>query len=183
MGEVPKIVPKSIAANILGCFNIKAEIAPSLKTPEYAYDKGRLQYNAGLILNALESLNFSKYEKVIAVLNVDLFVPIFTYVFGEARQGGMRALVSVYRLIKKTDASAIPEDIMLQRAAKVALHEMGHLFDLVHCMDDGCLMNFSGGLEDLDKAPLSFCRYCSRYLRDALSLNEEEKGAKTLREK
>jgi archaemetzincin len=48
------------------------------------------------------------------------------------------------------------------------MHELGHLFDLHHCMDRKCLMHFSGGLEDLDEAPLYFCRYCSVFLRDAL---------------
>jgi predicted Zn-dependent protease len=36
-------------------------------------------------------------------------------------------------------------------------------------MDALCLMHFSGGLEDLDQTPLYLCRYCSLYLRDALS--------------
>jgi hypothetical protein len=30
-------------------------------------------------------------------------------------------------------------------------------------------MFFTGGLEDLDRAPLYFCRYCNTYLREALS--------------
>jgi len=169
VGEVPEIVSQAISAHIQGYLNLEAEIIPPLEYPEYAFDKGRLQYDAGLIINAFESMHFPNYEKVIGVLDVDLFVPVFTHVFGEARQGGTYALVSLYRLKKISDGSSSDISVQLERAAKVALHELGHLFDLHHCMDERCLMHFSGGLEDLDRAPLYFCRYCSIYFRDALS--------------
>jgi archaemetzincin len=145
------------------------EIAQPLEHPEYAFDKRRLQYNAGTILKVFESIPFYDYEKVVGVIDVDLFVPILTHVFGEARQGGRHALVSLFRLKRNADGSTPSKPLFLERAAKVALHELGHLFNLTHCMDQRCLMHFSGGLQDLDKAPLYFCRYCSVYLRDALS--------------
>ncbi len=170
LGEVPGIVPKSIAAHILGYLNVNAEVLSPLRHPDYAYDPRRLQYNAGAVLKALESHSFGRYEKVIGVLDVDLFVPIFTYVFGEAKQGGKYALVSLNRLRKGHGEGAfVPEPIYLERAAKVALHELGHLYDLHHCSDSRCLMHFSGGLEYLDRIPLYFCRYCSVFMRDALS--------------
>jgi archaemetzincin len=99
---------------------------------------------------------------------VDLFIPILSYVFGEARQGGRCALVSTWRLKKNRDGTRAPLPLLMERAGKVALHELGHLYNLFHCMDERCLMYFSGGLEDLDSAPLYFCRYCATYLRGAL---------------
>ena len=167
-GEVPEIVSKTIAAGILGYLHVDTEIVQPLRIPEYAYDQVRLQYNAGLLLNAFESIPFHDHEKVIGVLDVDLFVPILTYVFGEARQGGNYALVSLHRLKRNSDGSLSPMPLVLERAAKVALHELGHLFNLAHCEDERCLMHFSGGIKDLDKAPPYYCRYCSLYLRDAL---------------
>jgi archaemetzincin len=136
--------------------------------PEYAYDEKRLQYNAGLLLKTLASEVSQDYDKVLGVLDVDLFVPILTYVFGEAQQGGRCAIVSIFRFRRNPDRSASPSSLLLERSAKVAMHEVGHLLDLGHCMDEKCLMHFSGGLEDVDKAPLYFCRYCTVYLRDAL---------------
>ena len=168
-GEVPHIASKTIAANILGYTHMDTEIAPPLEHPEYAFDKGRLQYNAGTILKVFESMPFHDYEKVVGVIDVDLFVPILTHVFGEARQGGRHALVSLFRLKRNADGSTPSKPVFLERTAKVALHELGHLFNLTHCMDQRCLMHFSGGLQDLDKAPLYFCRYCSIYLRDVLN--------------
>jgi predicted Zn-dependent protease len=34
-------------------------------------------------------------------------------------------------------------------------------------MDERCLMHFSGGVEDVDRIPLTLCRYCSLYLKEA----------------
>lgn len=168
VGNMPEIVPKTITAHILGYLNLKADILPALENPEYALDGTRFQYNALAILKALEQETFSDYSKVIAVLEADIFVPILTHVFGEARQGGRYALVSLYRLRRDQGGSSVPTPLLLERAAKVALHEAGHLFNLVHCTDKMCLMHFSGGLRDLDRTPFNFCRYCSTYLRDAL---------------
>jgi len=168
-GEVDGIVLKAVAAYILGYLRIDTEIAGPMAHPLYAYDRLRLQYDAGIILKNFESVAFQAYSKVIGIVDADLFVPILTYVFGEARQGGFCALVSLYRLKKNPDGTAAAAPLFLERAAKVALHELGHLYNLVHCENDRCLMHFSGGLPDLDRAPPYFCRYCSVYLRDGLS--------------
>lgn len=168
IGEVSEITSKSIAAHIVGYLHLDVDILPALAHPAYAHNQKRIQYDAGAILKAIESEPFRNHAKIIGVLDVDLFVPILTHVFGEAKQGGRCALVSVHRLKKNSDGSTAPLSVQLERAAKVALHEFGHLLDLHHCMDERCLMHFSGDLEDLDKTPLYFCRYCSVFLGDAL---------------
>ena len=168
VGEVPEITSKAIAAHILGYLQLDADILPPLGHPAYAYDEKRLQYDAGIILKRMESEPFQNYSKIVCILDVDIFVPIFAYVFGEAKQKGKFALVSQYRLKKNSDGSPPPVSLLLERAGKVALHELGHLYDLHHCMDERCLMHFSGELEDLDKTPLYFCRYCTLYFRDSL---------------
>ena len=101
-------------------------------------------------------------------LDLDLFVPIFTHVYGEALQGGNTALVSLHRLASNPDDRKPASAEALERAAKVALHELCHLYDLSHCMDARCLMHFSGDLEELDRTPFYFCRYCAAYFRDAV---------------
>jgi archaemetzincin len=172
IGEIPEISPKSIAAHILGLLNLDVDILPALEHPAYAHDKKRLQYDAGTILKTIETELFRDYTKVLGVVDLDIFVPIFTYVYGEAKQGGKCALVSLYRLKRNLDGSLPPLSLLLERAAKVALHELGHLFNLRHCMDEKCLMHFSGNLSHLDKTPVYFCRYCSIFLRDALPTSE-----------
>ena len=166
IGNISEIISKTIAAHLLGYLNLDADILPPLEHPAYAHDKKRLQYNAGAILKGLESESFHDYSKVVCILDVDIFVPILTHVFGEPRQGGKYALISLYRLRKYLKGSGSFTPLLLERAAKVALHESGHLFNLFHCMDERCIMHFSGELQDLDNTPFYFCRYCSTYLRD-----------------
>ena len=176
LGEVPEIALKVIAAHISGYYKLSVQILPPLEHPEYAFDERRFQYNAGIILKAFEFMRFKDYDKVIGVLNPDLFVPIFTHVFGEAKQGGKFGLVSLFRLGKNPDGSPSPSSLIYERVAKVALHELGHLFNLLHCQEKRCLMHFSGGIQDLDETPINLCRYCSTFLKDRLlrqSDNEE----------
>jgi archaemetzincin len=168
LGEVSEIVLKVVADHITRCFKLFTQILSPLEQPEYALDERRLQYNAGIIIEMFESMHFSDHDKIIAVLNQDLFIPIFTHVFGEARQGGKCGLVSLFRLAKNPDGSSPLRSLIHERAAKVALHELGHLFDLLHCEQKLCLMHFSGSIEELDEMSFHLCEYCSIYLQDKL---------------
>jgi archaemetzincin len=167
IGDIPDIAPKVIAAHISGYLDLQATPLEPMQNPVYALDRQRLQYNVGLILQHLEARLFKSVDKVVGILDVDLFVPVFTHVFGEARQGGRVALISIFRLRENSMDTINVSTIALERAAKVALHELCHLYDLTHCENDRCLMHFSGNLSDLDHIPLSFCRYCSQYIREA----------------
>ena len=169
VGDVPELVPKVIAAHIIGYLDLAAEILTPLELPAAAIDEIQRRYNAATILSWFESNPCGHYDKVISVFNVDLFIPTFAYVFGEARQGGKNALVSLFRLAKKNENRNPPSENLCERAAKVALHELGHLYNLLHCQEKHCLMHYSGGLADLDDIPLYFCRYCHTYFQDALA--------------
>jgi archaemetzincin len=158
---------KVIAAHITGYLHLPTDALPSWVLPQETFDPKRRQYNAAQLLKAFESKPVNEFDKVVAVLDEDLFVPIFTHVFGEATLGGKVALVSLYRLGKTQDADAPEFSAVLERAAKIALHELGHLFNIMHCTDERCLMRFSGNLDDLDRIPFQFCRYCTTFLEDA----------------
>lgn len=166
IGDIPLLVPKVIAAHITGYLDLEATILEPMPSPTYALDEQRLQFNAGTILQKLESMPFEGVDKIVGVLNIDLFVPVFTHVFGEARQRGRAALVSLFRLANGRSEMAQPSPALLERTAKVALHELGHLYGLAHCENAPCLMHFSGNLEELDRLAFGLCRYCTRYFRD-----------------
>ncbi len=168
MGEIPNLIPQVMAAHIESYLRLPADILPPEGLPETAFDPRRLQYDAGKAVTALERrADVGGCSKVVAVLSCDLFVPIFSFVLGEARQGGGWALVSIYRLAKNENGSAPPLSSFYERTAKVALHEIGHLFNLVHCDDERCLMHFAGGLSDLDRTSMHFCRYCRQFFQEA----------------
>jgi len=154
VGEIEPLYLKIIAGAFLGELRINTLILPSQAHPEYAFDKRRLQYNAGTLINQLETHAFSGCSKVIALVDGDLFIPVFSFVLGEARMGGSCALVSLYRLQESP-----------ARAAKVALHEFGHLMNLDHCHEKRCVMKFSKNIEQLDSISNIFCNYCLDQIR------------------
>ena len=169
IGDIPDIAPKVIAAHISGYLELQTTLLESMKNPSYALDKQRLQYDVGPILQYLESRSFTSVDKVVGILDVDLFVPVFTHVFGEARKGGRVALISIFRLRENPMDTINDSAITLERAAKVALHELCHLYDLTHCESSQCLMYFSGSLSDLDQSSFNLCRYCKQFFEDAVS--------------
>jgi len=160
---------KVIAAHVSGYLNLLANTLPPLEIPLDALDETRRQYNAATLIQTIEAIPFEGYFKVIALFDVDLFIPLFTHVFGEARQNGRVALVSLFRLQTHMDGSSPPADRVLERVARIALHEMGHLLNLLHCDDERCLMHFCGDVDRLDQTTFNFCRHCRTALRRALA--------------
>ncbi len=168
MGNAPFFVAKVIQGHIAGYLRLNAEVLEPVEIPLNAFDEKRCQYNAGAILKSLENTKTGDCDKVIAILEEDLFIPIFTHVYGEAKQGGRFAVVSIFRLGEEAGGASPPFPLVCERAAKVAVHELGHLFNLSHCDDERCLMHFSGNLEHLDATNFYFCRYCAAFFRDAV---------------
>jgi archaemetzincin len=168
VGKLPVITAQYVADHIHTLLHLPAKILPAIDNPSYAYDKKKLQYNAATIIKTLESMPYPDCPKVLALTNVDLFIPVFTHVFGEAREGGTHAVVSLYRLGRNLDGSHAAPHQNLERLVKVALHEIGHLFNGYHCTDDSCLMRFSVNVQELDDTPLCFCKYCTAFLSQSI---------------
>ena len=164
LGEVPSLAVEVIAANITAYYRWPADILPMRPIPESAFDEARLKYNAGILINKLDELDFEGYSKIVGVISWDMFIPIFNYVYGQAIQGGSLALISLFRLNRNADGSAPSTSLVFERAAKLALHELGHLFNLFHCNETKCIMHFSGVIEDLNTIPFYLCRDCARRL-------------------
>ncbi len=147
-------------------FLCETEILPVTDPPLFSFDKNRNQYNGAMILKSYEEKHYDSFEKIIVILDVDIFIPIFTHVFGEARVGGKVALLSTFRLKKPSGFQGFPKETLYDRTIKVALHETAHLFNLTHCKDKMCLMHFSGDIEEIDKVPFNFCRFCTQLVKD-----------------
>jgi len=166
LGTVGEAVLNIVAANLQEILHVPVDILPTRQTPEFAYSDSRKQYHAALILKKLAESR-RPHPRILALVSVDLFIPVLTYVFGEAPMGGRAAVVSIHRLRQKEEGSRIALDTFYERAVKVALHEVAHTFDLVHCSQPECIMRFSSGPSDLDELPLFFCEYCEAFLEEA----------------
>lgn len=87
-------------------------------------------------------------EKLLGVVDVDLFVLGLNFVFGLA--AGNTAVISLARLRPEYYGEKKNEYLLRERALKEAIHELGHTFGLHHCPDIRCIMHFSNRLEDTD---------------------------------
>ncbi len=127
---------------------------------EQTYDHGRHQYNSSQILLQLIRCAPPGTAKILGVAAVDLFIPVLTYVFGEAQLGGIGAIVSLHRL--NSCLYGLPEDeqLLCERLNKEAIHELGHTFGLLHCAVPGCALNASTYVEDIDQKSDRICPGC-----------------------
>jgi len=124
------------------------------------YDPIRRQYNGDKLLKKVDTLNGHKDSKTIGLFNVDLFIPILTYIFGQAQLNGKTAIASQYRLNNERYGMPPDENLLLQRFAKEVIHELGHTFGLIHCHTPTCVMRSSTYVEDIDQKKGQFCLNC-----------------------
>jgi archaemetzincin len=124
------------------------------------YDPGRRQYNGDQLLKEVHSMSIDTSTKTIGLFNVDLFIPILTYIFGQAQLGGATAIASLYRLENEKYGIIPDENLVLERFKKEIIHELGHTFKLLHCYTTSCVMRSSTYVEDIDQKEAQFCPKC-----------------------
>lgn len=134
-----------------------------VRAPEFdadlARDIGRAQYNSSVLLAQLLQMAVPG-NRILGVAGVDLFIPILTYVFGEAQVDGAAAVVSLHRLRPELYGLA-PDPIRVQRRLLIeSVHELGHTFGLLHCVQAGCVMQSSTYVEQIDLKTSEFCDDC-----------------------
>ena len=145
-------------------FQIETKIAPFNIDPEFAYDPSRGQYNSTEILAGLLKNHPDGATKTLGVTDVDLFIPVLTFVFGEAQLDGPAALVSIHRL--RNQFYGLPKDgaLLQERLEKEAIHEIAHTYGLVHCPDQTCVLSSSTYVENIDLKGKAFCTTCREIL-------------------
>jgi len=97
----------------------------------------------------------------IAFTELDLAVPILTFVFGEALLRGPAAVVSLHRLRNEFYGLPPDENLLIERALKETLHELGHTQGLRHCHDWRCVMSSAHAVERVDLRSAAFCPACA----------------------
>ncbi len=126
------------------------------------YDPNRNQYHSSGLLFQLIQDPPPETLKIIGVTELDLFIPIFTFLFGEAQLKGIGALVSMHRLHNQFYGIPDDEELLKTRLLKESVHELGHTFGLIHCFTLRCVMNTSTYVEDIDQKSVHFCKSCER---------------------
>ena len=136
-----------------------------------ALDEKRKQYRSNVILSEIQGYVAEKKDlnRVLGVVDADIFVPELNFVFGEASCPGRTALISLWRLKPEFYGVSPNMELFLARALKEAVHELGHTLGLRHCSRSSCVMYFSNSIFDTDRKQSLFCDQC--YLQVALSIN------------
>jgi archaemetzincin len=124
------------------------------------YDSARRQYNGNGLLKQVDALSFPDTIKTLGLFNVDLFIPILTFIFGQAFLGGRTGIASLYRFSNERYGMTGNELLMLDRFKKEVIHELGHTFGLLHCHNPTCVMRSSTYVEDIDQKEQQFCLHC-----------------------
>ena len=145
-------------------FGLTVELLNKEFSLEQGKDSVRSQYNSTWILSEILRQVPEQSCKVLAVTTVDLYVPVLTFVFGEAQLDGKASVVSAYRL--RDELYGLPKNPqkLKERLEKESIHELGHTFGLIHCQKPTCVMHTYTYAEEIDFKLKDFCKDCRSFL-------------------
>jgi archaemetzincin len=148
-----------------------AVVDECLALPPNAFNMNRRQYHSEGILREIQryAAAYKGLDRVLGVVDVDMFVEGLNFAFGEATCPGKAALISLWRLRPEFYGAAADGEVFLERTVKEAVHELAHTLGLGHCRNAACVMFFSNSIADTDRKQRLFCGRCSQLVASAVS--------------
>jgi archaemetzincin len=160
IGDIDSILLEKLKERLNQTFGCPVEIPLGNFNLKKAHDAGRKQYLATKLLSQLKKSGGAKGDKVLGIVDVDLYAPGLNFIFGQADTAAGTAVISLSRLRQEYYGLVSDEELFIERAVKEAVHELGHTFGLEHCPDSKCVMHFSNSLADTDWKGAAFCGRC-----------------------
>ncbi len=164
IGELEQDILQGISNSVEQIFALKIELGDRVSVPHKSFSPGRRQYHSGTILKELRHLRRKGIDRILGVIDVDLYVPRLNFVFGEADVFRGVTVISLTRLRQEFYGLRPDRKLFHERAVKEAIHELGHTYGIGHCPGPECIMHFSNSLEDTDLKGPGFCENCKKYL-------------------
>lgn len=166
LGQVRPRLLAGLRRRLAEAYRIPVSVARSrLYLRGDGYSLPRDQYRADVLLDRLCDRVAEDGTCLLGVTEADVYVPHYNFLFGYSYVGGCCALLAVARLDE--DGGAVTR-LVLDRAAKIAIHELGHAFGLEHCRERGCVMRYADRVAAVDHENGRFCRDCRRDLRSLI---------------
>ena len=128
------------------------------------FDPARKQYDGNKLLKAVDTLSLPDTLKVMGLFSVDLYIPILTFIFGQAYLNGRSGIASMFRFRNERYGMPPDDQLLSGRFTKEVIHELGHTFGLIHCHVPTCVMRSSTYVEDVDQKERHLCQRCRQQL-------------------
>jgi archaemetzincin len=164
VGHVDHALLEPLAEGLTRSLRVACSIQPGRLEPEFAFNPLRRQYHSTEILKKILQMPPSETWKVLGVTEMDLYIPVLTFVFGEAQLADGGAVVSAHRLRQEFYGMPNDPEILHARLLKESLHELGHTYGLRHCPDYNCVMSSSNAIERIDLKRAEFCPHCAQLI-------------------
>ncbi len=159
-GYSGNVLPEVIVNDIEQEYSIPVYIKEGYMDISEYYDGRRRQYNGNELLRKIDENYGADNVKTLAIFNVDLFIPILTYIFGQAFLNGRTGIASIHRLSNERYGMPKDDKLLTDRFRKEVIHELGHTFGLIHCINTACVMHSSTYVEDIDMKGHHLCAKC-----------------------
>jgi archaemetzincin len=151
--------------------NIKVKVATSNNSnlirlkkdaaSQSLFDKDRNQWYSPKLLDwFFEKFRPNKNTRMLFMLDVDAYSNGLNFVLGEASPKEGIGAIYLPRLKQEFYGLKPDNELFYERMVKEAVHELGHVFDFVHCPITECVMHFSNSLNDTDTKGKGFCTTC-----------------------
>jgi archaemetzincin len=167
VGKIAVSLLDDLCVGIPKALSVRCEILQTTLDPNPCYHPERQQFHSSELLQRMQNLIRPQHWRLLAVAEVDLYIPILKYVFGEAQVGGPCATVSTFRLRQEFYGLDQDDSLMRARLIKESIHELGHTFHLTHCPDYLCAMASSHSVEWVDLRESRLCDACRYQLESS----------------
>jgi archaemetzincin len=163
VGPPDGAVLERLRRGLQDAMRVACEVLPVSLDPAPFLHAQRQQYHSTQIIGALGGFVHNGGWRLLGVTSLDLYMPILTFVFGEAQLTGQCCVVSSKRLAQQFYGLPPDPELFADRLLKESVHELGHTLGLTHCQDYGCVMAASHSVEWIDLKGASFCQACHQH--------------------
>ena len=176
-GDVAADVLEGVEDVITGRLRMRVSRRPRLVDPTEAWDPVRGQYSSVAMMRRALAAAPPSALRLLLVTEVDLFVPVLSFVFGQAQIDGTVAVMATARLRQSFYGLPSDDGLEIMRARIEALHELGHTFGLTHCHERTCSMSLATTVQHVDMKRDSYCAGCSALIAEAITHFREPEWA------